>query len=248
MTGTVSKMRKVWEDSFAAQVAEKAYNTSAVESVVRSVAYYVRGMKPEELRRMRFLEMGCGAGPNLVWLAQKGIEASGIDISPTALELCRRNLRSAGLSSRVGTLVEGSVTSVPLADGGFDGVIESCVFQHLTKEDRVAAFKEVGRLLRPGGLFVGYLLDRGHTVYNKRKAEELSDDPGTLVLKEGKSRFYLTNIGLSHFFAKSEFSRLLPGFKVVDPCLATYFIPKDEALRRGYPEYRQSMWIVYAVK
>lgn len=248
MTSTLPKMRKVWEDSFASQVAALAYNTSAVESVVRSVAYYIRGKKPEELARMRFLEMGCGAGPNLVWLAQKGIEVSGIDISPTALELCRRNMKSSGLSSRVGTLVEGSVTSVPLADGYFDGVIESCVYQHLTREDRVLAFSETARLLRPGGLFVGYMLDRGHTVYKKRKAEELKDDSGTLVLKEGRSRFYLTNIGLSHFFAKSEFARLLPGFKIVDPCLATYHIPRDEARRRGYDEYRQSMWIVYAVK
>ena len=42
--------------------------------------------------------------------------------------------------------------------------------------------------------------------------------------------------------------RLLAGFRTVDPCLTTYYIPRAEAAKRGYAEYLQSMWTVYAVK
>lgn len=242
-------MKRTWENSFAAQIADGAYNTAPVESLVRNAAYYLRARyAPERMGDLHFMEMGCGAGPNLIWLAQKGIKVSGVDISPTALALCEKNLRRAGLGDRIGRLAEGSVADVPFPDGAFDGVFESCVFQHLPRQERERAFAEVARLLRPGGLFIGHMLDRGHTTYRLKKSEELADDAGTLILQDNRSGYYLTNIGLAHFFDRSEYRDLLKGFSVIDPCLTTYYLPKEEAEKRGYAEYLQSMWIVYAVK
>ncbi|MBI4343025.1 MAG: class I SAM-dependent methyltransferase [Candidatus Omnitrophica bacterium] len=241
--------RQQWEASFAAQIAEGAYNTAPVEPVVRMVAYYLRHhVVRERISSLKFLELGCGAGPTLVWLAQKGIEVSGVDISPTALQLARQQLERAGCAARIGTLTECSVISVPHEDGAFDGVIESCVFQHLPKAERAAAFREAGRLLRPGGLFVGYLLDVGHTIFAAKRAEQLPEDPGTLILSDQKSRVQLENLGLCHFYRREELPQLLRGFSAVDPCLTTYALPREEAKRRGYDEYVQSMWTVYAIK
>ena len=98
------------------------------------------------------MEMGCGAGPNLVWVAQKGAKVSGIDISTQALDLCRKNLERNGFSDKIGELVEGSVDILPFGDNRFDGIFESCVFQHLDKETRARTFAEVRRVLKPGGL------------------------------------------------------------------------------------------------
>ena len=241
--------REQWEASFADAIAEGAYNTAPVEAVVRMVAYYLRRHVPRErVGSLKFLETGCGAGPNLVWLAQKGIEVSGVDISSTALSLARRQLSRSGCEARIGTLIESSAASVPFPDGAFDGVIEACVFQHLPKAEREAAFAEVRRLLRPGGLFVGYLLDVGHTVFQAKQAEQLAEDPGSLRLADGRSRTQLENLGLCHFYRQEELQELLRGFSVVDPCLATYALPREEAKRRGYETYLQSMWVVYAIR
>lgn len=239
----------IWEKSFAEQVARGAYNTAPVEAVIRTVSYYLRSRYPEPRGAgLKFLEMGCGAGPNLIWLAQKGIDVSGIDIAPTALELTRKNFEVSGLTSHLKELVEGSVTHTPFADGTFDGIIEACVFQHLDREGRQSAFAEVSRLLKPGGLFVGYMLNADHSVFQTSTVPPNLSDPGTLFLEDGKSSVYLTNIGLAHFFTREEFRSLLPGFTTVDPCFTTYDIPREEALKRGYETYRQSMWTVYAVK
>jgi SAM-dependent methyltransferase len=241
--------RELWERSFSEQIARQAYNTAPVEALVRTVAYHLRENVPAERNHeLHFLELGCGAGPNLVWLAKRGIHVSGIDVAPTALELARSNLLVNGCSGQIDELIEGSVTNVPLPSGAFDGILEACVFQHLNKDDRQKAFQEVRRLLKPGGVFVGYMLDRGHTVYQKRRAQELPDDSGTLILSDGTSKLHLTDIGLSHFYSESEFAELLKGFSTVDPCLTTYYIPKSEARKRGYDSYLQSMWTVYAVK
>jgi SAM-dependent methyltransferase len=239
--------KQVWEESFDEQVRIQAYNTAPVEAVVRTVAYHLRGA-PATDRVPHYLEMGCGAGPNLIWLAQKGIRVSGVDIAPTALRLARQNLTQAGHEAGIEALVEASVCDVPLAGGTFDGIVEACVFQHLNKVERVQAFREVYRLLRPGGMFVGYMLSRTHSIFEEKQALQLSDDPGTLVLADGRSKVYLTNIGLSHFFDREEYFELLKGFTVVDPCATSYDLPQAEARRRGYDHYHQGMWTVYAVK
>ena len=249
MTTSNEQMRETWDRSFAEQIERQAYNTAPVEALVRSISYYLRERYSEEEQRgLHFAEMGCGAGPNLVWLAEKGITVSGVDISPTALDLCRRVLDGAGHGDLVGDLVEASVSDVPLPDESLDGILESCVYQHLDKDDRVAAFREIDRLTRPGGLFVGHMLEKGHTVFQAHEDDQEADDPGTLVLEEGGSNIYLTNIGLSHFYDKDEVRSLLPGWTTVDPCLLQYEIPVDEAKKRGYDHYRQSMLVVYAVK
>ena len=179
----------------------QAYNTSPVEALVRTISYYIRerfaGKKSENLH---FLEMGCGAGPNLVWLAQKGCRVSGVDISPTALTLARQNLERNACGDRIGQLIESSVSQTPLESETFDGIIEACVFQHLARQEREKTFGEVKRLLKRGGVFVGYMLDAGHTVFQEKQAEQLEEDPGTLCLADGGSKIHLTNIGLSHFF------------------------------------------------
>jgi SAM-dependent methyltransferase len=240
-------MKRLWEDSFDEQIARGAYNTAPVEALIRNVAYWLRD-RPASDRPLEFLEMGCGAGPTLVWLAQKGIRVSGVDIATNALELAKQNLTRQGYSDRIGQLVEAGVDKTPFADGSFDGIIESCVFQHLPKPVRVQTFREVARLLRPGGIFVGHMLADAHTTFQKLEQKQLADDPGSLHLADGSSKIHLTNIGLAHFFGKDEFAELLPGFSVVDPCLTTYYLPRSEAKKRGYDEYLQAMWTVVAIK
>jgi SAM-dependent methyltransferase len=250
MSSQNQAMRDTWETSFAEQVARGAYNTAPVEAVVRSVAYYLRDRySVEEREQLHFCEMGCGAGPNLVWLAEKGIRVSGVDIAPTALALTRDNLARRSLDDHVEQLVEASVSDVPqFEDGSLDGIVESCVYQHLAREDRIAAFREIDRLVKPGGVFVGHMLEQGHTVFQQHEDKQLEADPGTVMLEEGGSNVYLTNIGLSHFFTKDEVRELLPGWSIVDPCLSQYEIPRSEAGKRGYDTYLQSMLIVYAIK
>lgn len=242
-------MQSTWEASFAEQVAAGAYNTAPVEALVRSVSYYLRqrgGSAP--FSDLHMAELGCGAGPNLVWLGEKGMTVSGVDISPTALDLARANLERHGLTGQVQSLIEASVADVPWEDESVDGLLESCVFQHLPREDRERAFSEVRRLLKPGGVFVGHMLEQGHTVFQKKSGAQLAEDPGTVQLDEGGSKFHLTNIGLSHFFTKDEIHRLFDGFSIVEPCLSQYEIPPSEAKNRGYDSYLQSMLVVYAVK
>lgn len=94
------------------------------------------------------VDLGCGAGPVLAGLWARGYGAVGLDCSPDMLAYARRRLSSIGASPNV--LLQGDVTALPFADGSVDCVICLGVISYV--QDRAQAFREIHRILRPGGL------------------------------------------------------------------------------------------------
>lgn len=235
--------QKIWEDSFKDQIKYSSYNTAPVDVIVRNVSYYLRArFNNDQINKLKFLEIGCGAGVNLTWLAKKGIQVSGIDISEEALDLAKQRFQEENI--RYDSLVHTSATNLPFENDSFEGVVESCVVQHIREEERAAAFNEVYRVLKPGGVFVGHMLDRECTAF---KAPE--SDNGSMIFDDPeKPKFYLTNIGYAHFFSEEELKIALKDFSVIDLSKATFYLPLEEAKRRGHEKYKQSMWSVYAIK
>ena len=94
------------------------------------------------------LEVGCGRGGGSEWIARtQGVKSmTGLDLSANAVAFCRANHRSPILTFR-----QGDAESLPFADASFDVVInvESC--HHYPS--LAAFFREVSRVLRPGGHF-----------------------------------------------------------------------------------------------
>jgi ubiquinone/menaquinone biosynthesis C-methylase UbiE len=72
----------------------------------------------------------------------------GLEVDPEMIELA--NTREInGLKS---ILYDGK--TIPFPDDYFDKVFSSWVFHHLTREEKVNAFKEIRRVLKPAGVFV----------------------------------------------------------------------------------------------
>ena len=101
------------------------------------------------------LEAGCGIGTDGARFARAGARYTGLDFSPTALDLARRRFALAGLS---GSLVEGSVTDLPFTDESFDLVYSNGVIHHIPQTEQ--AVREFHRVLRPGGTALVMLYHR----------------------------------------------------------------------------------------
>ncbi len=94
------------------------------------------------------LELGCGAAQWSIALAREGARMTGLDNSGRQLEHAREALAAAGLDF---PLVHASAEATGLPDSAFDVVF--CDFGAMTFTDPHKTVPEVGRVLRPGGLF-----------------------------------------------------------------------------------------------
>jgi SAM-dependent methyltransferase len=92
------------------------------------------------------LDIGCGEGQ----IARLVDAQRVVGIDPTWAQLEAAVERGAGP-----TYARASAAALPLASWSFDAVVACLVFEHIREVD--AAIAEVGRVLRPGGLFAFFL-------------------------------------------------------------------------------------------
>jgi SAM-dependent methyltransferase len=92
------------------------------------------------------LDVGCGAGVEVVRWARGGARVTGIDIAESAAALTRQNLSQQGLSARV-DVADGE--ALPFPDAAFDFVYAHGVVQYTTDDRHLV--QECHRVLRPGG-------------------------------------------------------------------------------------------------
>ena len=98
----------------------------------------------------RVLDLGSGGGIDVILSAQRvgpSGRAFGLDMTDEMLELAVRNASEAGVTNV--EFVRGTIESVPLPSSTIDVVISNCVIN--LAADKAAVFREIARVLRPGG-------------------------------------------------------------------------------------------------
>ena len=98
------------------------------------------------------LELGCGSGAMAEAAARRypAVTITAVDIDQAMVRMAARRLNSVANASAQ----EADVTSLPFPANSFDTVTSFLMLHHVI--DWPAALAEAHRVLRPGGLFVGY--------------------------------------------------------------------------------------------
>ena len=114
------------------------------------------------------LELGSGTGKLaheiVTELTPAGTNYLGLDVSPVMVNLARNRLRHCGNAFAV----VGDVRApLPLADGSVSHVVAAYVLDIFSEEDIRSIYREVGRVLRPGGLFGAVSLSTGGNLWSQ---------------------------------------------------------------------------------
>ncbi len=135
---------------------ESAYDTVAKEYAEAFSGEHERKPKDREILR-RFSgeigdrgpvwDLGCGPGQTAKYLKDLGVEISGLDLSEKLLEQARA--MHPGIRFRRGNILELDCENDSVA-----GAVAFYAIVHFTGEQVATAFREVFRVLKPGGIFL----------------------------------------------------------------------------------------------
>ena len=148
MTSRVARLVGDGYDRIADRFA--TWQEQIVGSARDAVAEQLATQLPPEAH---VLELGIGAGVRSSQLIAERAALTGVDAS-------REQLRRAAERIPAATLIHGDFTEVAFAPESFDAVVAFYVLNHVPQERLGPLLVDVGRWLRPGGLFVATFATR----------------------------------------------------------------------------------------
>jgi ubiquinone/menaquinone biosynthesis C-methylase UbiE len=161
----------------------------------------------------RVLEVGCGAGVDLVRFARGGACATGVDVADSAIALARENVSHQGLTA---TLAVANGEALPFADHTFDFVYAHGVVQY-TANDR-ALIEDCRRVVRPGGIVFVQVYNRVSWLHAM-----------SMVMKVGLEH---EDAPVLKMYSPGEFRTLLRGFS--DVRIVPERFPVKSRLHKGW--------------
>ena len=103
------------------------------------------------IKKGKALDLCCGAGTNTVYLAEKGFEVTGMDISPTAVDIAKEKAEQA--NAKITFSVQNFV-ELPFRDELFGFIFDMGCFHHVEPSDREKFIRGIHRVLKDGGLYM----------------------------------------------------------------------------------------------
>src|SRR5215475_10489805 len=116
-----------WDSSWETVFRTRGWSVYPQEQLVRSVARHYYGVV--ERQNVKFLELGCGQGNNIWYLAREGFSAFGVDGSATAIAKAKEYLKADGLAAdlRVGDV---AYLRELYRGAQFDAIVDAGCLQH----------------------------------------------------------------------------------------------------------------------
>ncbi|GLQ87927.1 class I SAM-dependent methyltransferase [Dyella flagellata] len=161
--------------------------------------FWTKGFIDQALQHISFdrmppraLELGCGVGQACCYLAQRGFEVSGIDISPTAIAMAQQCARERKLPIRFDC---GNVMALDTSCRNFDLIMDgNCLHCVVFDEERAGVFARIRGLLAPGGYFLVSTMCWNEAVAYKHPLYR--DESGVLWVDSGFVDQFMPGAGL----------------------------------------------------
>lgn len=195
------EQQKMWDEEHRNPTVLKQMDSVEASSGVEKFWKY---LVSKELPSGRGLEMGCGKGRNVIWLAKQGVDAHGFDFSPAAIDEAQRR----GEGTKAAFQVADATRRWPYESDSFDFGVDCFASTDIeSPEGRTFALSEMHRVLKPGGLLLAYLL----SVDDEYHKEMLEKSPA------GERNAFLQPTGkFEKVYDESDIAETFAAFEVVE--------------------------------
>lgn len=165
----------------------------------------VVNLVPELLKRNcnRLIDLGCGEGRHIIYLAREGFDMFGLDISETAILKTKKWLWQEMLEAE---LVNSDFVKIPYGNNYFDGAIAIKAVYHNTLDKIQVTMKEIYRVLRTGGICLLNLNTQKDDGYGTGEMVE----PNAYILDRQKEQRII-----HYYFDETGARDLLRDFKII---------------------------------
>lgn len=182
---------------------------------IKGARGHVKGVAEDlkEQGKTRILDLGCGFGRHLIYLAKEGFDATGIDISQEAVEMAKEKLKERNLEAEA---IQADMKDLPLPDEEFEAVLAITVIGHATKPDIEKTVREIHRVLKDGGFFYGNLPSKGDSRYDTGEPIEEGETYRTKEYGFGRGMREIHS-----FYTKKEIEELFSEFSEAEVELFT---------------------------
>lgn len=155
-----------------------------------------------DARAHTILELGCGTGNDAARLAGEGYAVTALDFSGEAINRARSRF-----GSRVGFLLADMALPLPFRAHAFDALMSNVALHMFPDAVTRSVFAEIGRVVRPAGLFVFHVNSLEDRPIRARQR------PGTQELEQN---YVLEPSGRTmHFFSDHYLHELLEPWREV---------------------------------
>ena len=167
-----------------------------------------------QVKKGKALDLGCGLGNYVIWLAKKGFDVVGVDGSPTAIKIAKKNAKrkkvkckflNSDLTERwpheiTNPRIRTKNKSLISRGKPFDFVYDWGLLHHIMPEDRDRYIRKVHRVLKPKGKYASLCFNE--------KDESF----------EGTGKYRGTRLGTDVYLSSEKELRKLYGkyFRIID--------------------------------
>ena len=195
-----NRHRQFWNKEY--QTSEHlALSTAPSEDLQKFTRFLERGYKREYLNpRAKVLDLGCGNGRNLVYLAEAfGMPGVGYDVSDIAIAEARKASEELPIEYEIRSIAE----SLPLPDESVTLVLDMMTSHFLKNKEREALLDEVVRVLRHGGwlFFKSFLAEEDLNVKQLLRDHPADEEGAYIHPRMGVYEYVWTEDAVHDFFS-----------------------------------------------
>ena len=153
--------------------------------------YLVDLLNKREIKIGVALDVCSGAGTNTVYLAEKGFDVTGIDISETATRIAEQRAEEVGVSKNC-KFFSGDVLKFNIQKDKFDFIFDRGCYHHIPRKDKPKFAKIICDSLKKGGKYLLLCFSDKNPPWKKNVSKEEIKENFSKYFDIGRIRDYST--------------------------------------------------------